>query len=121
MLVNINVLVDVDDRNVIIKVSDKGTGIPLSKQPHIFELYVQGDVSLARLKEGSGVGLSLVKSLVDLHESTVYIETSCKSGTTMVVTIPIKLITKGVKEKTSSNLTGNNIIEKINLEFSDIL
>jgi PAS domain S-box-containing protein len=52
---------------VVIKVRDSGIGIPQEQLPHIFELFAQGDRSLARSEGGLGIGLTLARSLVELH------------------------------------------------------
>jgi PAS domain S-box-containing protein len=54
-----------------IKVADTGIGIPGELLPRIFDLFVQGDKSLARPMSGLGVGLSIVKTLVEMHGGTI--------------------------------------------------
>ncbi len=56
---------------VVIRVIDNGIGIPPEKLPSMFELFVQGDRSLARTEGGLGIGLTLVKRLAELHGATV--------------------------------------------------
>ena len=60
---------DADD--VVLTVQDTGIGIPLDMQGHIFDLFTQGDVPIARPLGGLGLGLSLVRSLTELHGGTV--------------------------------------------------
>src|SRR5262249_41129651 len=57
--------------DVIIKVRDNGMGIPPEKLATMFELFVQGDRSAARTEGGLGIGLTLVKSLVEMHGGSV--------------------------------------------------
>lgn len=57
-----------DKENVYITVSDTGIGIPEEKINKIFERYEQIDNKLTRNFNGSGIGLSLVGSLVEMHE-----------------------------------------------------
>jgi signal transduction histidine kinase len=58
-----------DKKNsVIISVKDTGVGIAKEKQKIIFEKFIQVDKSLSRKHEGSGIGLFLVKSLVEMHK-----------------------------------------------------
>ena len=57
--------------SVVIGVKDTGIGIPKEKQHIIFERFRQIDKSLTREHEGSGIGLSLVKSLVELHKGNI--------------------------------------------------
>ena len=64
---NIDVNVYLKDKYVVLEVKDNGIGIPITMQQKIFERFVQLDKSLSRKKEGSGIGLSLVKILVEIH------------------------------------------------------
>ncbi len=66
---NICVLMDADDNYVTIRVKDDGVGISKDVQEEIFKRFVQEDKSFNRKKEGSGIGLALVKSLVELHDT----------------------------------------------------
>ncbi|QDV33715.1 hybrid sensor histidine kinase/response regulator [Tautonia plasticadhaerens] len=56
---------------IVISVGDQGVGIPTGQLAQIFELFVQGDRSLARSEGGLGIGLTVVKKLVELHGGTV--------------------------------------------------
>jgi CheY-like chemotaxis protein len=55
----------------VLRVRDNGMGIPAELLPHVFDLFTQGDRSLARSEGGLGIGLTLVKSLVELHGGAV--------------------------------------------------
>jgi signal transduction histidine kinase/DNA-binding response OmpR family regulator len=60
-----------EDSNVVIEVSDTGAGISSELLPQIFELFVQGDRTLDRAEGGLGVGLSVVKRLIEMHNGNV--------------------------------------------------
>ncbi len=60
-----------DDGFAVISVLDTGVGLSPSLLPHIFDLFVQGDRSLDRTQGGLGIGLSVVKQLVEMHGGTV--------------------------------------------------
>ncbi|WP_435020456.1 PAS domain-containing protein [Tundrisphaera sp. TA3] len=60
-----------DGGSVAVAVSDNGTGIPPEKIPQMFELFAQGDRSIARSEGGLGIGLTLVKNLVEMHGGSV--------------------------------------------------
>jgi PAS domain S-box-containing protein len=61
-----------DGANIAITVRDNGIGIAPERLPQMFELFAQGDRSLARSEGGLGIGLTLVKSLVELHGGSVH-------------------------------------------------
>ena len=61
----------VEGDQVVIRVVDRGLGIPPEKLPQMFELFAQGDRSLARSEGGLGIGLTVVKKLVELHGGTI--------------------------------------------------
>jgi PAS domain S-box-containing protein len=71
----------------LLEVQDTGMGIPATLLPHIFDLFVQGQVSLDRRAGGLGIGLTLVRSLVQLHGGTVGVESS-DSGSRFTVRLP---------------------------------
>jgi PAS domain S-box-containing protein len=56
-----------EESEAVIRVRDNGRGIPPQLLPHIFEIFTQGQVSIARDEGGLGLGLALVKGLVELH------------------------------------------------------
>jgi two-component system CheB/CheR fusion protein len=60
-----------EDQQIVVRVSDTGVGIAADQLGSIFELFVQGDQTLSRSKGGMGVGLTLVRSIVEQHEGTV--------------------------------------------------
>lgn len=75
-----------------IAVRDEGSGIEASFLPHIFDLFVQGDQSLDRSQGGLGIGLTLVKHLVELHGGHVTAHSEGPgTGTEVVVYLPARL------------------------------
>jgi signal transduction histidine kinase len=70
-----------------LEVRDAGMGIPASLLPQIFDLFVQGQRPLDRRAGGLGIGLTLVRSLVQLHHGTVSVESS-EQGSRFTVRIP---------------------------------
>lgn len=114
--------VNIEDcnENICIKIRDTGRGIPEDKMNSIFERFVQVDKSLTRDHEGSGIGLSLVKSLVDLHGGTISVKSEVNCGTEFIIFIPCTLANEKAEEFSFCDSIGENYIEKINIEFSDI-
>ncbi|KAJ50326.1 PAS domain S-box-containing protein [Clostridium tetanomorphum] len=115
------IIVSVQDKKnfVQISVKDNGTGIPKDELNKIFNRFLQVDKSLYRNKEGSGIGLSLVKSLVQLHGGTIKVISEYGSGTDMLINLPVNLVNKNNTLSKSKHLTKTSV-EKINIEFSDI-
>lgn len=117
-----HVFVNVKDKvdSIVISVKDTGRGIPKEKQEIIFERFMQVDKSLARQNEGSGIGLSLVKSLVEMHKGTIRVESKVDKGSEFFVELPVGIL-EGIEniEDTSNYIIQDNV-EKINIEFSDI-
>lgn len=69
----------------LIQVKDTGLGIRPDQLPHLFERFRQADGSASRSHEGSGLGLALVKELVELHDGKVTVESVYGEGTTFTV------------------------------------
>jgi CheY-like chemotaxis protein len=82
------------DGEVAISVKDEGAGIDPAFLPHIFDLFAQADQSLDRSQGGLGIGLTLVKHLVELHGGRVSAHSDgAGRGTEMVVRLPAQLAT----------------------------
>jgi two-component system CheB/CheR fusion protein len=82
--------VQVSDAEAVIRVRDQGRGIATEKLPRIFDLFVQGDQSLDRSEGGLGIGLTLLRSLVELHNGTVVAHSDGPgTGSTFTVTLPL--------------------------------
>ncbi|HEX8403381.1 MAG TPA: ATP-binding protein [Duganella sp.] len=81
---------EVDGEELVIAVRDEGIGMSAELMPHVFDLFTQAESSSARSLGGLGLGLSLVKQLVELHDGKV----SCSSpglgkGSSFVVRLPL--------------------------------
>jgi PAS domain S-box-containing protein len=106
---------------ILIIVRDNGIGIPDENCKKIFERFRQIDKSLKRNHEGSGIGLSLVKSFVEMHEGTIKVNSIYGEGSEFIISLPVKVLDKAniSMEDTSTDYRNGNI-EKIHIEFSDI-
>ena len=71
------------------KVQDQGIGIASSDLPHIFERFYRGDKSRARKTGGVGVGLSIVKALVEAHKGSITVESELDKGSTFTILFPL--------------------------------
>jgi len=117
-----NILVSIEDKDssITVSVKDTGTGIPLDNQLSIFKRFIQVDKSLSRHREGSGVGLSLVKSLVELHKGTIKLISEYGKGSEFIMEFPINILPPNENTILDENLAKKTSIEMINIEFSDI-
>lgn len=105
------------NNNLDIYVKDTGIGISEDKKNEIFKKFKQGKLcNNGDYNEGSGIGLSLVKSIVEAHEGSVQVFSKENEGSEFVVTLPIKTLEKSY----SSLYQKRNINHIVNIEFSDL-
>ena len=103
---------------IAISVRDTGIGIPEDKLNTIFERFGQVDKTLVRNREGSGIGLSLVKTLVEMHGGTISISSKEGEGSEIYIELPVRTVKD---EITLDNSVPSQVnVEKISIEFSDI-
>lgn len=115
----INVKLKSDVNKIIVSVKDNGVGIPNKKIDIIFDRFRQVNSTLTRRCEGSGIGLSLVKSLIEMHGGSIWVESKVDNGTQFTFELPISF-TENKGEVVVQRDSQNSQIEKCNIEFSDI-
>jgi CheY-like chemotaxis protein/two-component sensor histidine kinase len=87
---DVHVRLERNDSHALIIVNDSGQGIATELLPHVFERFRQADSSNIRSNGGLGLGLSIVRQLVELHRGTVTAESSGENaGTTFRVMLPL--------------------------------
>jgi Signal transduction histidine kinase len=118
----INVSIDTDKNWVTIIVQDNGIGIPKEKMKYIFKRFKQVNDDLTSRSGGSGIGLSLVKSLVELLKGSISLESSPNVGSTFIIKFPNKKLSARSSRKyakiAEANVKSN--LERVKIEFSDI-
>ena len=77
-----------DDDILMISVTDDGVGITSQDQARVFRPFEQGENNLDRTHEGTGLGLALCKSLVELHKGHIELESEEGQGTTIALYLP---------------------------------
>ncbi len=117
-----NIVINIysNEGDFVISVNDTGVGVPLEVQDSIFKRYVQADDQITKRGGGSGIGLSLVSYLVEMHSGTIDLISSPGEGSEFIVKIPDRLVDGKPKENEERNLDNDQVIEKIQLEFSDL-
>jgi signal transduction histidine kinase len=83
---------------VRISVADEGAGIPREDLPRIFERFYRANKSRSSEQNGTGLGLSIVKHIAQLHGGTVEAESELGRGTTISVSLPVKMETASVTQ-----------------------
>jgi signal transduction histidine kinase len=78
------------DGEVLIAVSDTGPGIAPADQSRIFEEFQQAESGNGERSEGTGLGLALSRSLVELHGGRIWVESEPGMGSTFTFTLPVE-------------------------------
>ena len=100
-----------ENGNLVLRVEDQGEGISKADMANIFDRFFQVD----RVRpHGSGIGLSLAKAFVELHEGTITLESELKKGTVFTVQIPMRHISDTVTEVTK-NITSEDISAELDI------
>jgi len=107
-------------RVIRIKVKDQGIGIPKEKQTVIFDRFGQVDNLLTVQAEGSGIGLYLVKLMVDSIGGDITLESEWGKGSVFALMIPSKKAKENTKEQKFKLGSDNRLIQTTAIEFSDI-
>src|SRR6185295_4154435 len=81
---------ETNERNqtILVTIEDKGIGIPASEVPYIFEPFYRGREVIAAQIHGSGLGLSLVKNIIEAHGGTITVTSTEGEGSSFTLTLP---------------------------------
>lgn len=109
----------IEESSICISVKDNGIGIPKDMQRLIFDRFIQVDKLIGRTHEGSGIGLSLVKSLTEMHGGKISVKSELGDGAEFIITLPNKRLPEVEEELTLRDFRETHI-QKIATEFSDI-
>lgn len=116
-----NIEVEIGDKGnmVYILVKDDGIGIPQDHLEVIFKRFRQVDKSFTRNREGSGIGLSLVKALVEMHKGKISVNSEYGKGTEFIVEIPVVVLEEELQKEMYSHFEDGRL-ERLRIELSDI-
>lgn len=76
---------------ITINIHDNGIGLTVEQQKHVFERFYKADQSRTAENGGSGLGLSIVKKIIDMHNGTITVESIPAEFTTFFVTLPLEI------------------------------
>ncbi len=106
-------------KNLCISVKDTGIGIPEEKQERIFNTFYKIDRTLSRENEGSGMGLTIVKEMVKLHDGYIELNSKEGKGTEFIVKLPDKILPLSQNDNTYLNIQ-QDMLNMADVELSDI-
>lgn len=110
-----------ENSKVIISVDDTGIGIPEEKMDIIFERFHQIDNTFTRRNEGSGIGLSIVKSFIELHGGKISVSSELGKGSKFIIEIPVKRLEEDGAEDIQTQVeNASSCVDITDMEFSDI-
>lgn len=112
------VCLKIEEDNFYLSVKDYGVGIPADKIESIFDRFSQVNSSLSRRAEGTGIGLALVKKIVELMCGRIEVISEVGMGTEFIV--KFKKVCVKTNHVNSHAMLLENIDDRINIEFSDI-
>lgn len=110
---------DSNDRFTNINVKDEGVGIPKEKQDVIFNRFGQVNNDLTRKSEGTGIGLCLVRLLINSMGGRIELTSQLGKGSTFTIILPNKVISTDTKV-VDMNLMDNRLVQTMDMEFSNI-
>lgn len=103
--------------SIVVCVKDNGEGIPDEKKPIVFDRFRQVNTSLTRSSEGTGIGLSLTKALVELLRGRIWFESTLGAGSEFFVEFPVLQM---AEQSQPIEQLGMTIDKQVEMEFSDI-
>lgn len=109
-----------DELTVVVQ--DTGCGIPANQLNYIFDPFKQVESYLHKKYSGSGLGLYIVKSVIEKHNGKIHVESTVGAGTSFIFTLPVVTLEEDNEYMIHRELQNleENRIEKISLEFSDV-
>lgn len=78
------------DKVFTLSVFNSGIGIPPKEQLHVFDRYYQGTQTTSTLGKGTGIGLALIKEIIEQHNGTIDLKSEQSQGATFIITLPYK-------------------------------
>ena len=117
--IDIDIKVNKEEERLYVHIKNDGESILKKDEKLIFSKFVQAENHIRRQNEGSGIGLYLVKKLLELHGGKIWVNSEVELGAEFVFYIPMKAINNEDDIK-MYYIEPHSIIDKCNIEFSDI-
>lgn len=116
----IKISIQTDKNCLILNVADTGIGISKKELPKLFDRFYRIEGSINRTYEGTGIGLSLVKELVNLLNGQIKVESEINKGTIFSITIPKNMTSDKIKNL-SDNEENNHLLEAYRTEAHQLV
>ena len=117
-IINITISTDWKNKRLYVSVKDNGIGISKENSHYIFKRFTQVNNEITNSNKGSGIGLNIVKSIIEMHNGEIYLNEKYTEGTEFIFYLPIKKCTNNeINSKTKSI---DSRVERFNIELSDI-
>ncbi len=100
----VHVVLERVNSHIEISIEDTGVGISEAFLPHVFDRFRQADASVSRSHGGLGLGLSIVKNLIELHGGSVRVKSpGLDQGSTFTITLPVSVVREGSEHNSVSD------------------
>ena len=114
----IEVLLNDCNDTFVITVKDTGVGIPSDKLMYIFERFRQVENRFNKSTEGSGIGLSLVKDLIEIQGGTIEVKSELGVGSEFIIKLPVKILSDDSNiDKVYFNNDYHDLVKRMNISF----
>jgi signal transduction histidine kinase len=86
------VVTDRVDDDIVVSITDTGVGIPLDEQSRLFTPFFRSSTAVKSETQGTGLGLVIVKNIVEGHRGSIRLESTPDVGTTVTITVPAEVL-----------------------------
>jgi len=118
----VQVLLACDGGDALVRVSDSGIGIAPDFLPHVFDRFRQQDASITRRHGGLGLGLAIVRQLVELHGGTIEADSAGENtGTTFTLRLPLAAPASGAHPDAGPGAAGSEVVALADLSGLSVL
>ena len=98
--------------NIEVQITDTGIGIPKEQINQVFDRFYQVKQTDEFAYEGTGIGLALVKELIEVHQGTINVESQINEGTHFIITLPLKVFTPNEELQNERNLVASSLLSQ---------